>query len=158
VFTERFATPDGRARFVPVTHRGVTERQDRRHPCLLTTGRSRTHYQSGTQTRRTPALAEAEPEPYAELHPRLGAAVGVGDGDPVRLSTHRGSVVVTARLTPGIRADTVFVPFHWPRINDLTSDRLDPTSRMPEFKACAVQVSPVLVKPVTPSPEHQEGS
>ena len=50
------------------------------------------------------------------------------------------------RLDPGIRPDTVFVPFHWGGaacVNALTSDALDPTSRMPEFKVCAVRVEAV---------------
>jgi assimilatory nitrate reductase catalytic subunit len=132
---------------VAVGHRQVTERQDRRYPYLLTTGRSRTHYQSGAQTRRTRALADAEPVAYAELHPLLAARAGIVDGAAVRLTTRRGSTVVTVRVTDTVRPDTVFVPFHWPRVNDLTSARLDPTSRMPEFKACAVAVTPVGVGP-----------
>ena len=46
-----------------------------------------------------------------------------------------------ARLSPEIRPDTVFAPFHWSggaTINDLTNPALDPASRMPEFKTCAV--------------------
>jgi assimilatory nitrate reductase catalytic subunit len=159
LFTDRFPTPDGRARFVAVSARSVTERPDGRYPYLLTTGRSRTHYQSGTQTRRNAALAEAEPHAYAELHPRLAAEIGVADGDAVRLTTRRGSVVVAARLAAGMRADTVFVPFHWARVNDLTSARLDPTSRMPEFKACAVAVAAVQDRrPLVhhPDPDHEE--
>jgi assimilatory nitrate reductase catalytic subunit len=143
LFADRFPTPDGRARFVAVTHRSVTERLDARYPYLLTTGRSRTHYQSGAQTRRSPTLAAAEPRVYAEIHPVLAGHVGVADGDAIRLTTRRASVVVAARLSDAIRVDTVFVPFHWARVNDLTSPRLDPTSRMPEFKACAVAVTAV---------------
>jgi assimilatory nitrate reductase catalytic subunit len=159
LFTDRFPTPDGRARFVPVAHRNVTERPDRAYPYVLTTGRSRTHYQSGTQTRRNAALLAAEPVAYAELHPRLAGELGVVDGDAVRLTTRRGSVVVRARLVDGIRADTVFVPFHWPRINDLTSPRLDPTSRMPDFKSCAVAVAAVQARhtvPDHPGPDLEE--
>lgn len=143
LFAESFPTPDGRARFVAVSHRSVTERVDARYPYLLTTGRSRTHYQSGAQTRRSAPLLAAEPAAYAEIHPRLADTVGVGDGGAVRLTTRHGSVVVVARLTEGIRPDTVFAPFHWARVNDLTSPRLDPTSRMPEFKSCAVAVTAV---------------
>src|SRR6185312_16723734 len=98
--------------------------------------RSRTHYQSGTQTRRSPTLARAEERVYAEMHPELARLLGVADGDAVRLTTRRGSAVALARLTDAIRPDTVFLPFHWPGVNDLTSARLDPVSRMPEFKAC----------------------
>ncbi|HEY0815683.1 MAG TPA: molybdopterin oxidoreductase family protein [Pseudonocardia sp.] len=143
LFADSFPTPDGRARFVAVTHRSVTERLDARYPYLLTTGRSRTHYQSGAQTRRSPTLSSAEPRAYAEIHPALARRLGVADGAAVRLTTRRGSAVVAARLTDAIRVDTVFVPFHWARVNDLTSPRLDPTSRMPEFKACAVAITAV---------------
>jgi assimilatory nitrate reductase catalytic subunit len=157
LFAERFPTPDGRARFVAVTHRSAAERPDKRFPYLLTTGRSRSHYQSGVQTRRNAALLEAEPVAYAELHPRLAGEIGVADGEAVRLTTRRGSVVVTARYTDGIRPDTVFVPFHWARVNDLTSARLDPTSRMPEFKSCAVAVAAVTTRrPVHHSDPHPE--
>ncbi len=150
LFTETFPTPDGRARFVAVTHRQVTERPDPDFPFLLTTGRSRTHYQSGTQTRRSPTLATAEEHAYAELHPELARAAGVVDGDEVRLTTRRGSMVLRAHVTDGIRRDTVFLPFHWPGVNALTSARLDPISRMPEFKACAVAVT--AASPAVPIP------
>ncbi len=143
LFAERFATPDGRARFHPVEHRGPAELPDAERPYYLSTGRSRSHYQSGAQTRRVRALVTAEPEAYAELHPELAKRVGIGPGDQVRLHNRRGSVVLRARITDNIRADTVFVPFHWPAANILTNPALDPISRMPEFKVCAVAVSAV---------------
>ncbi len=161
LFAERFATPDGRARFHPVEHHDPAELPDAQYPYYLSTGRSRSHYQSGAQTRRVRALHTAEPEAYAELHPELAARVGVGPGDLVRLHTRRGSAVLRARITDNIRADTVFVPFHWggrQAANALTNPALDPTSRMPEFKVCAVAVSPVVVNPVVvnPVPAAQE--
>ncbi len=145
MFLDSFATPDGRARFVPVTPRPAVERPTAEYPYLLTTGRSRNHYQSGTQTRRSPSLDRIEPTPYVELHPELARAIGVVDGGSARLHTPRGSAVLRARTTPDIRRDTVFVPFHWggaAAVNALTSDALDPTSRMPEFKTCPVAVQP----------------
>jgi len=157
LFTESFPAPDGRARFVAVSYRGTTERPDDRYPYLLTTGRSRTHYQSGAQTRRNTALAAAEPNAYAEIHPELAAPLGIASGDAIRLTTRRGSVVVTARLTDAIRSDTVFVPFHWPRVNNLTSARLDLTSRMPEFKSCAVSVTAVNSRVRVPDFKENHG-
>ena len=71
---------------------------------------------------------------------------GIADNDLVRLSTRRGVVRMTARLTTTIRLDTVFVPFHWGDdacINLLTNPALDPTSKMPEFKVCAVHIEKV---------------
>jgi assimilatory nitrate reductase catalytic subunit len=141
LFTDRFATPDGRARFHPVEHHDPAELPDAEHPYYLSTGRSRSHYQSGAQTRRVRALVTAEPEAYAELHPELAKRVGIGPGDQVRLHNRRGSAVLRARITDNIRADTVFVPFHWQAANLLTNPALDPISRMPEFKVCAVAVS-----------------
>ncbi|MBV9320089.1 MAG: nitrite reductase, partial [Mycobacterium sp.] len=117
---------------------------DDEFPYYLTTGRVLRQYQSGTQTRRVAALAEAEPEPLVELHPTLARLVGVGAGDKVRLRTRRGEVVMTARIVSGIRPDTVFAPFHWggtASINQLTISVLDPYSRMPSFKVCAVAVA-----------------
>jgi assimilatory nitrate reductase catalytic subunit len=150
MFTERFATPNGRANFLAVRPRVAPELPDGDHPYLLTTGRARSHYQSGTQTRRSPTLVRAVPRPYVELHPELARTLGIVEGDPVRLSTPRGSVVLDARLDPGIRRDTVFVPFHWGGavcVNVLVSDALDPTSRMPEFKTCPVAVAKAAVEP-----------
>src|SRR5207244_11163826 len=56
MFLDRFATPDGRARFVPVEHRAAAEDLDADYPVYLTTGRSLQHYQSGAQTRRIEPL------------------------------------------------------------------------------------------------------
>ncbi|MGQ5605785.1 molybdopterin oxidoreductase family protein [Streptomyces sp. EKS3.2] len=146
LFLDRFATDDGRARFAPVAHRPSAEEPDDEYPVLLTTGRVVAQYQSGAQTRRVDELNAAAPGPFVELHPRLAARLGAAEGDPVAVVSRRGRAVAPARITPGIRPDTVFMPFHWPgegRANTLTNPALDPTSRMPEFKVCAVRVEAV---------------
>ncbi|WP_314221548.1 molybdopterin oxidoreductase family protein [Streptomyces zaehneri] len=143
LFLDRFATEDGRARFVPVSHRPNAEEPDDDYPVLLTTGRVVSQYQSGAQTRRVDELNAAAPGPFVELHPRLAARLGASEGDPLAVVSRRGRAVAPARITTGIRPDTVFMPFHWPgegRANTLTNPALDPTSRMPEFKVCAVRV------------------
>ncbi|NGO81547.1 molybdopterin oxidoreductase family protein [Streptomyces sp. YC504] len=145
LFLDRFATPDGRARFAAVTHRPAAEETDAEYPVVLTTGRVLAQYQSGAQTRRVPELNAAAPGPFVQLHPRLADRIGVGEGDPVAVVSRRGRAVAPARITTGIRADTVFMPFHWAgegRANTLTNPALDPTSRMPEFKVCAVRLEP----------------
>jgi assimilatory nitrate reductase catalytic subunit len=143
LFLESFPTPDGRARLFPVEHRGPSEDLRADAPLFLVTGRVLQHYQSGAQTRRVPALAAAQPEPFAELHPALADRLGVADGELVELRTARGTGVVVARVTPATRPDTVFLPFHWSgpgSANRLTTDAVDPISGMPEFKVCAVDV------------------
>ncbi|MEV6282430.1 molybdopterin oxidoreductase family protein [Kribbella sp. NPDC051770] len=143
LFGERFGTPDGRARIVAVDHQPVADDLRGDAPLYLITGRLLQHYQSGAQTRRVPELLEAEPEVFAEVHPRVAAALGVVDGGLLRLRTARGSLVCPARVTLDVRPDTIFVPFHFPGVNELTNDALDPVSRMPEFKACAVEATAV---------------
>lgn len=143
MFLDRFATPDGRARFIPVTHRPAAEEPTEEYPVVLTTGRVLAQYQSGAQTRRVASLNEAAPGPFVELHPRLAERLGAAEGDRLAVISRRGRAVAPARITPGIRPDTVFMPFHWPgegRANTLTNPALDPTSRMPEFKVCAVRL------------------
>ncbi|QNP63196.1 molybdopterin oxidoreductase family protein [Streptomyces genisteinicus] len=143
LFLDRFATPDGLARFVPVTHRPAAEEPDAEYPVLLTTGRVVAQYQSGAQTRRVGELTAAAPGPFVELHPQMAERLGVAEGDPVAVVSRRGRAEGPARVTNGIRPDTVFMPFHWPgagRVNSVTNPALDPTSRMPEFKVCAVRV------------------
>lgn len=146
MFEERFATPDGRARFHAVHHRPAAEEPDGDYPFFLTTGRVMAQYQSGTQTRRVADLNQAAPEPFVEMHPALAAQFGVRDGEAVRVITRRGEAVLRARLTRTVRQDTLFAPFHWGgrgRANLLTNPALDPTSRMPEFKVCAARIEPL---------------
>ena len=143
LFTEAFATPDGRARFIRVEHRDPAEVPDADYPYVLTTGRIMQQYQSGNQTRRSRSLQLAAGEPRAELHPDLARRHGIEHGDLVELRTRRGRAVFRAQVTDTIRPDTVFAPFHWggrASANALTDPALDPHSKMPAFKVCAVAV------------------
>ncbi|HJQ42619.1 MAG TPA: molybdopterin oxidoreductase family protein, partial [Jatrophihabitantaceae bacterium] len=146
MFLDTFATSDGRARFVPVEHRAVAEDLDVDYPVYLTTGRLLQHYQSGAQTRRVSVLADAQPEPHVELHPDLADLHDVQDGDRIRVVSRRGTAEGRVRITDSIRSDTVFMPFHWggsASVNQVTNAALDPISRMPEFKVCAVRLERV---------------
>ncbi|WNQ12805.1 molybdopterin oxidoreductase family protein [Paenibacillus aurantius] len=142
LFTGRFAHADGRARLFGITPKLPAEPADAEYPYVLTTGRLPNHYLSGVQTRRTEALLKKAPVPVAEVHPRLAAAVGLGVGSRIRLTSRRDSLVFEVKVTEGIHPRTIFVPFHWGGelcINRLTNDKLDPVSSMPEFKICAVK-------------------
>jgi len=149
IFADRFATPSGRARFHPVRHEAPAEEPDAEYPLYLTTGRVLGHYQSGTQTRRVERLNKLSPEPLVEINPIAAKRAGVVDGALVTLVSRRGTAIARARVTRDIREDTVFVPFHWggpSSINRLTNPALDPTSRMPEFKVCAVRIEAPSVR------------
>ncbi|WP_449065220.1 molybdopterin oxidoreductase family protein, partial [Planomonospora algeriensis] len=142
-FLDGFATPDGRARFVPVEHRPPGEEADADYPLYLTTGRVLAHYQSGAQTRRIAALNAVVSEAFVEVHPDLAERLEVSPGQRLRVVSRRGETEGVVRVNPAIRADTVFMPFHWIGVNVLTNPELDPVSRMPEFKVCAVRVERV---------------
>jgi len=139
LFADSFATPDGRARFVDVDHVGPAEELSAAYPVHLTTGRVLAQYQSGAQTRRIKELPDEGP--FVELHPMLADRIGAHDGEPILVRTRRGELKAAAHIVTTIRPDTVFVPFHWVGVNRLTNDALDPSSRMPEFKVCACQVT-----------------
>jgi assimilatory nitrate reductase catalytic subunit len=159
LFADRFATPDGRARFVRVEQVAAHEQPDADYPYVLTTGRVLAQYQSGTQTRRSRSLQLIAPTPRAEVHPDLARTLGIGQGDLVELSTRRGRARFHALVTDSIRPDVVFAPFHWggaSSANALTDPALDPISRMPAFKVCAVAVARVAgPEERIPAPETQ---
>ncbi|TBO58266.1 nitrite reductase [Streptomyces kasugaensis] len=145
LFLHRFAHPDGRARFAPVEHRDAAESPSARYPLIATTGRTLAHYQSGAQTRRVPELNAGVPEPVLEIHPDTAARARLADGMLARISSARGSAVARVRTVDSLRADTVFLPFHFPgayRANLITNPAADPRSGMPEFKVAAVRVEP----------------
>ena len=147
LFAERFHHPDGQARFHVVRHRPAAELPDGDYPLYFTTGRYKEHYNSGAQTRQVAALVEAKPVPRVQIHPRLASRLGVTPGGALRVESRRGSVTFAVEVSGDIRTDTLFAPFHWggkASANVLTNPALDPTSRMPEFKVCAVRARAAL--------------
>ncbi|QJY44897.1 molybdopterin oxidoreductase family protein [Pseudonocardia broussonetiae] len=146
LFTDRFAHADGRARLIAVDHTEAAELPDAGFPLRATTGRVLVHYQSGAQTRRVAELAGISPEAFVEVHPDTAVRAGLVDGDRARVVSRRGSTLARVRCVGSLRPDTVFLPFHFggeEAANNLTIAALDPISRMPEFKVCAVRLERV---------------
>jgi assimilatory nitrate reductase catalytic subunit len=146
MFTEHFHHIDGLAKFFAVEHRAAGEEPNAEFPLFFTTGRYKEHYNSGAQTRMVAKLEAARPLPRVEIHPRLAKQHRIATGSRVTVESRRGKVEFTAEVTPDIRPDTLFAPFHWggrDAANILTGDSLDPISRMPEFKLSAVRIAGV---------------
>ncbi len=138
-----FYFPDGKARFNVAEHRPPAEEVDADYPLILTTGRVVSQFLSGTQTRRIGPLVKQYPEPLIELHPRLATKLGIADGDWATAESRRGSVTLRAQVVTTIRPDTIFIPYHWAgqkSANLLTISAQDPTSKIPEYKVCAVRL------------------
>ena len=146
LFEVDFPTPDRRAHFHPVEHLGSEETPDNDYPYYLTTGRLLRQYQSGTQTSRVKALNVAEPEQIIEIHEQLAERLDLRPDDFARVRSRRGVAVMKVRIGRDIRPDTVFAPFHFGganAVNILTNPALDPHSKMPEFKVCAISLERV---------------
>ena len=143
MFTQGFATANGKAQFHAVQHQQPADPPDSTFPLYLTTGRLMAQYQSGTQTRRVAELVEMSPEATVEVHPTTARLYGLLNGGRSRISTRRGDAEFKVKVTANIREGTLFVPFHWGGVraaNRLTSAALDPTSKMPEFKVCGAMI------------------
>jgi formate dehydrogenase major subunit len=110
---------------------------------VLITGRQLEHWHTGSMTRRATVLDAVEPEATASLNGRELARLGVAPGEPVRIESRRGGIVLAARRDDGIPDGTVFVPFAYAEAaaNRLTNPALDPFGKIPELKYCAVRVA-----------------
>ena len=144
VFTEEFPTPTGLARFVPADIIPAAERPDADYPFVLITGRQLEHWHTGSMTRRTLVLDAIEPGPVATIHPLDLAGLDALPGDVVTVESRRGRISLTARADEGTPRGAIFIPFCYyeAAANILTNAALDPFGKIPEFKYCAVRVTP----------------
>ena len=148
LFTDgRFATPDRRARAVPVSAAGPAHAVGPDYPLALNTGRVRDHWHTLTRSGLAPELCRHTPEPMLEVHPADGAAAGLTDGELALIETPVGRAVATARFTDRQRRGGIFLPMHWTdafapsgKANPLVEARLDPVSGQPEFKHTPARV------------------
>src|SRR5437867_25682 len=142
LFDKAFPTADGRATFVPVEYTDPVELPDDDYPFVMNTGRQLYHWHTGTMTRRASGLDAREPTPIVEIHPADAKDIGVREGELVRLTSRRNSMVTAARISDRVARGQVFVPFHFREAaaNLLTNPVLDPYAKMAELKVCAVRI------------------
>lgn len=138
----RGAFARGKGKFHPVEYRPPAEEPDTDYPFILMTGRLAFHYHTGTMSRSSPTLERELDRAHLEINPADAKGLGVEDGLPVRVKSRRGEITLPVRVTAGIQEGCVFAPFHFAEspVNELTSDFLDPESRIPELKVCAVRL------------------
>ncbi|MDF2629015.1 MAG: anaerobic dehydrogenase, typically selenocysteine-containing [Symbiobacteriaceae bacterium] len=142
-----YGKPDGKAVVFARPFQGAAEKPDADYPFWFSTGRVLEHWHTMTMTGKVPELMRATPDWYAELHPEDAAKLGIADGDPVKLTTRRGTITLPAKLKArGIpQKGMVMVMMHDDRIdklaNLLTNDAVDAASKQPEYKLCAVKVA-----------------
>ncbi|MGN7818970.1 molybdopterin-dependent oxidoreductase [Chitinophaga sp. 22536] len=118
-------------------------------PLILTTGRIRDQWHTMSKTGKVNKLKQHIGSAFLEIHHEDAAERNITDGDIVTVTNIRGQVQVKARVCDTIKKGVVFLPMHWGKIlhndlhraNNLTSKRLDPISKQPDFKFAAVQVA-----------------
>jgi formate dehydrogenase alpha subunit len=132
----------GAGKFNPVEYVAPAEMPDEQFPLVLSTGRRHFHYHTGTMTMRTGALEVYYGTEYLEINSTDAAKLGICDGDKVKVSSRRGSVELSTRITDVVPQGLVFTSFHFPEvaINKLTNPARDSIAKIPELKVCAVKV------------------
>ncbi len=138
----------GKGRFMPIEHIPSPELPDDEFPMILSTGRVLYHWHGGSITRRAKGLMAVYGKALAEVNPQDAERLGLSSGaerSTVRVSSRRGSIEVDAWVTERVPPGMVYANFHFPEAsaNELTIAALDPVSKIPSYKVCAVRVERV---------------
>jgi sulfite reductase (NADPH) flavoprotein alpha-component len=145
-----FPTTNGKAGFFPRPHMAPAELPNDAFPMVLNTGRLQHQWHTLTKTGKVPTLNALNARPFVELHPDDALALGIREGDGVEIRSARGLALLPAVISNRVLPGNCFAPFHWNdvygeklAINAVTNDAVDPISRQPEFKCCAVALRKV---------------
>ena len=144
LFDRDFPTENGLGHLKVVDYTEAAELPDDDYPNVLITGRILEHWHTGAMTRRAEVLDAIEPVPMVSVNPRDLERWGVEPGQPVTLETRRGNVVALTRHDPALPEGAIFLPFCYTEApaNLMTNPELDPDGKIPEFKYCAVRITP----------------
>ena len=139
-----FPTDDGRGRFVPAEYVKPAELPDEKYPFVFITGRQLEHWHTGTMTRHSRVLDALEPGPCVMVNPANLKQFGLKTGDSIVIESRRGKIAATTRADEHMQEGVVMMPFTYSEAsaNLITNDALDPFAKIPEFKFCAVRLSP----------------
>jgi len=149
LFTEKaFYTYSQKAIIHSVPDTQTSERTNHDYPFVLTTGRIRDQWHTMSKTGKVNKLNQHLKEAFVEINTADAAALKLNDGDITVINSLRGEVRVKAKITSGIKKGVIFLPMHWGKIlgsdlnraNNITNDIVDPISKEPDFKYCAVNV------------------
>jgi assimilatory nitrate reductase catalytic subunit len=142
-----FVKPGGKAVFANVQYRPVAEKTDARYPLHLNTGRLRDQWHGMSRTGNVPQLFNHVEEPVLSMHASDMERRDIANGDVVKVTSRRGSLVLRAQVSEEVMPTQTFIPMHWGSqymnglgSNSLTIPAVDPVSKQPELKHAAVRV------------------
>jgi formate dehydrogenase alpha subunit len=132
----------GKGLFHVIDFRPSEELPDAEYPYLLTTGRRYAHYHTRTMTGRCAALHKEFPEPFAQINYLDAERLGLKDGDVIRVTSRRGAISTPVRPGDIVPEGAIFMDFHFAKANpnELLGTSLDPVSKTPDYKVCAVRI------------------
>jgi predicted molibdopterin-dependent oxidoreductase YjgC len=138
----KFARPNGKGQFVPLTYKTSAEVSSSEYPLILTTDRSLYHYHSSTMTRRVEGLVDLDPQEWLKINPEDAERYGIEEGMWVEVSSRRGKVKARAQITSTLPVGVTSLTFHFAEVptNEITNPALDPIAKIPETKVSAVHV------------------
>ncbi|MCM8804994.1 MAG: formate dehydrogenase subunit alpha, partial [Candidatus Omnitrophica bacterium] len=125
-----------------VEYREPYELPDDEYPYLLTTGRILQEYHSRTMTGKVKGIKEIVGEDFFVMNEEDAKENKIKEGDKIKVISKRGEVTLKVKLSNKLQRGTIFIPFHF-YANILTHTQLDPYSKIPEFKICAVKISKI---------------
>ncbi len=143
LYTKSFNRPGGKGKMAPVEYIPPAEVTSEEYPLVLTSGRVVLHYNTGAMTRRTRALQERESELFVQVNPQTAELYGVQEQAEALVVTRRGKARARVRVTRRIPPGVLFMPFHFPEMNLLANDALDPIAKIPEYKVAACRIRPI---------------
>ncbi|VAW52815.1 Assimilatory nitrate reductase large subunit [hydrothermal vent metagenome] len=136
-----FQFTDGKAKLLALPFNDINERPNKKYPFWLNSGRVVEHFHTRTRTGKVGNANKFSPTPYMEMNPQAAEKLGIEHGSYVKVSSIRGDTTVMVQCTERIAPDAVFIPFHFHEcVNRVTLGLLDPHSRQPAYKQCAVKV------------------
>ena len=137
--------PNGKGKFHPVEYQPPIEEPDSDYPFVLSTGRTLYHYNSGGMTMREDGITDKQVDPFFEIAPEDASALGVTEGEWVRLVSRRGDIQARAQFSDRVYPGLVWMAIHFAesRVNTLTHDVGDSLIGTPEYKVSAVRLERV---------------
>ncbi len=139
-----YHTATRKANFLYSPPSDLPEAPDAEFPFLLLTGRgTSSQWHTQTRTGKSAVLRKLYPEKiYIEIHPSDADRLRISANSLVRIASRRGEVTASAYIAPTVQPGQVFLPMHYPEVNQLTHSSFDPHSRQPNYKASAVSIQP----------------
>ncbi|CCK79102.1 molybdopterin oxidoreductase [Desulfobacula toluolica Tol2] len=131
----------GKGKFHAIEHQKSKEEPDSQYPFTLTTGRRYAHYNTSSMTGRCKTLINEFPAPVAQINIEDAKQMGLNNGDQIKVSSRRGEVVTPISIGDVVPKGAIFMDFHFKNANSnkLLGTFLDPVSKTPDYKVCAVQ-------------------